>query len=367
MKNYKWKFMLPAGVIVAIGIMIAIPKEDTSADYIAADIFHANTANTNMVFQLYEDGPTGDYYYQTSGKHHDNKTVHQTIGLEFTKIRDEFVEANGWHPKDWKYPTSQIANQDVDPHEYVTYADGSLGRVSVVIARYDDPSGGVSSKTQVLDNGQELNTWIISYDALWERIQQVQPAWYEDAQTKISSGKEYYFGVDAIKTIINNYDDSLSSDLDECQRMNYYENATAWLATDPVTLLPTHSGINTLYTWLNWDRDSWISYIREYYNKYFRGNHNPVDTPEVEEPVIITGDKITLTKSEDPSGDSNIGKGTGTNQSQDAFSSPRVYTYNESSEFNVGVGIPTTESYNNHIDVTSWYGSVEVTKRGGEA
>lgn len=366
MKNCKWRYILSIGVLALVGVIAAIPKEKTSADYIAADIFHADTANTNMVFQLLEDGPTGDYYYQTKSRHHTKDTVHQTIGLEFTQIRDEFVAENGWHPKDWKYPTSQNGNPEIDPHGYHTLVDGRVGRVSVVIARYDDP--GVYSHTQVLSDGQELNTWVISYDALWNRIQQAQPAWYDELQAKRDAGKEYYFGVDAIKTIISNYDDSLGADLDECQKLNYYYNSQGQLTTD-ANGFPWYAGDeNKLFTWYNWDQSStWSSLIEPFYNKYFRGNHNPVDTPEVEEPVIITGDKITLTKSEDPSGDSNIGKGTGTNQSQDAFSSPRVYTYNESSEFNVGVGIPTTESYNNHIDVTSWYGSVEVTKRGGEA
>lgn len=360
MKKRKWKYMLPIGVLALVGIIAAIPKEKTNADYIAADIFQANTANTNMVFQLYEDGPTGDYYYQTCSKHHSSPTVHHTVGLEFSEIREEFVAENGWNPKNWKYPTSQNANPAIDPHGYYSEITiNGTGRTSVIMARYDDP--GVYCYSQVLSNGQELGTWRISYDNLWARIRQAQPAWYERLQVKIAAGEEYYFGVDAIKTIIYNYDDSLSGE------ENYQLHASGQLYMDE-NGFPYWTGDSGLFTWANWDTDSlWKTQIDNYYNKYFRGNHNPVDTPEVEEPVIITGDKITLTKSEDPSGDSNIGKGTGTNQSQDAFSSPRVYTYNESSEFNVGVGIPTTESYNNHIDVTSWYGSVEVTKRGGEA
>lgn len=359
MKNRKWKYILPIGLLALVGIIAAVPKEKTNADYIAADIFQANTSNTNMVFQLYEDGPTGDYYYQTSGRHHSSPKVHHTAGLEFSKIRDEFVTENGWNPKKWKYPTSQNGNTSIDPHAYCTLADGRVGRVSVVIARYNDP--GVYCYSQVLSNGYELGTWKINYDSLWARIRQAQPAWYEELQEKISAGQEYYFGVDAVKVIIQPYDDSLSG------YDNYMYHGSGQLIVDQYGY-PSYIGNESgLFTWLNWDTDpEWDYLIDNYYNKYFRGNHNPVDTPEVEEPVIITGDKITLTKSEDPSGGSNIGKGTGTNQSQDAFSSPRVYTYNESSEFNVGVGIPTTESYNNHIDVTSWYGSVEVTKRGGE-
>lgn len=226
----KWKYLIPVVAFTIAITVAAAQKEDANADYIAGDIFSADTSNTNMVFQLVEDGPDGDYYYQTKGKHHTSDTVHQTVAIEFSALNDEFIGNNGFTPKKWKYPTSQSGDINVDPHEYYVAADGSIRRISVIMGRYDDL--GVRSKSIVLSDGQELNTWIIDHDALWARIQQTQPDWYNSLTTRINSGQEYYMGIDPVITIITNYDDSLSDDLDECQAKNYYLNAKGKLHED---------------------------------------------------------------------------------------------------------------------------------------
>lgn len=58
---------------------------------------------------------------------------------------------------------------------------------------------------------------------------------------------------------------------------------------------------------------------------------------------------------------------TSTNSSDDlycgdTYSSPTIYTYNASDTFDLANGIPTTESFTNGIDVSTWFGHVGVAR-----
>ena len=82
-----------------------------------------------------------------------------------------------------------------------------------------------------------------------------------------------------------------------------------------------------------------------------------------ETPVKKIG-TFNLTKNKDDS--SNTGNTSGSNttteQSQNAYAAPGIFTYNDSDTYELGTAIPTSNEYKNGVILDGWYGNVEISQ-----
>ena len=152
-------------------------------------------------------------------------------------------------------------------------------------------------------------------------------------------------------------------------------DATKWYNYKSNPFLSTTQYTGKIYRWNNYLNDgAWKTYgWEESYKKYFyTGAITRYIEPEDTEPEeTVASDNGYLTKGGKGvtdtayNEDSPIKPGTsGDTASGDTYSAPNDWTYNidDTGTYDIGEGIPTTESYTNYIDESTWYGTVKYKK-----
>lgn len=341
------------------------------------------TSNSNV--GAYYDEKSDCFIFQTTQKQKDpgSQTFFRGFLYEFSRIKEDV------NPYDKKYQTTSEATvTGNDPHYYVEVnsADGKAKNVNgkyyerEYIA-FDNEKMKTVNDTYVNNHGETwyYSTSVIDKNSVLTAIQEYYPDWHAELEEKRLNGEKAYLGVDSVFLV-----NSLPSVgwgwntyvLNETERQN------AW--TGAVFLSNAHTwGIDNYYRWSNWEDVTVYGLgpirhgIYTYFNSYIEvctdikieepddnQDPNPDDTPDPDpddDPDIddIPDDDIDIVKTYAPT---NIEKIIGYNGSYNLLAAPSVYTYNTSDEFDLGIAIPSTESYTNGIEVSPWYGSVKITK-----
>jgi len=344
------------------------------------------------IFQIYEwetDDAHSDYVYFTRSKTTSSKVnhnVHRTIALQISRIRDG---VNPFENPYYSYRKQGNPLNSNDPHYYKevnkssTYYDESHEAITIGNKTYareyftiplDSANAsevGIVSTTDEI-NGNTINSWIIPYDTLWNQIQYSYgvEGWYEELKQKEANNEPYYFGVDAVKTWVH-LGSNAKTTSDDTIHAKYTivtidsDKKTYWIDYWNDDKKPV------VWTWANWETDvngSGCGFgsdrLTDYYNKYYRSlvETDPIEDPK-ETPVKKTG-TFNLTKNEDDN--SNTGNTSGSNttteQSQNAYAAPGIFTYNDSDTYELGTAIPTSNEYKNGVILDGWYGNVEISQ-----
>lgn len=339
----------------------------------------------HTIFQLEEEKGDGDYIYISQGTTATSGIRHRSIAVQISRIKD------GIDPYESKYLNNEEVMGENDPHYYkevdtssVMYNDPwetykkngktyAREYITIPFNYTEGDFGQIKNLEYHTSSGKTNSAWIIPYDLMWNMLQYSASAgnpngeWYNDLIKKRDSGEAYYFGVDNVKTI-NNISNGTG----------LHAKVTPYVGETGLTYYvdysdPSGEGI-IVWTWANWQNSyysgtSWHSkgsrtYIGDYYNKYFRSKiyEDPVEDPK-ETPVKKTG-TFNLTKNEDDN--SNTGNTSGSNttteQSQNAYASPGIFTYNDSDTYELGTAIPTSNEYKNGVILDGWYGNVEISQ-----
>lgn len=358
------------------------------------------------VEEMENKGENAPYHYFTIGTTATSGIRHRTIGIQISRVRDDVD-----NPLVSPYVSNRAVNPTTgsnDPHYYYEVTDDMLTGSSSVM--YDDPwetytyngtmyarqyvtilisdiqtiiGGKIYSQSNVGENHDKtIDDWIIPYDALWNQIKFGVncDGWYDNIQQRIADGKGVTFAVDNVKTL-NYYGDLNAAGKTYTQSGIYYDsngntyNGNGYWYVDYYN--PT-GGSPVVWTWANYKtapksngRGITTSMLSDYYWKYYyEGTTVPEDPVEPSTEVVKTTGKFNLVKNETDTDTgkktTNTGNTTGSNttnkQSQNAYASPGIYTYNDSDTYELGVAIPTSNEYTNGVVLDGWYGNVEITQ-----
>ena len=372
---------------------------EVRADWINAEDYYTYMYATRSgglptIFQIVEEkdeNGNAPYHYLTVGTTTSSKTnhnVHRTIAIQISRIRD------GINPFENPYNSfgygDELMSKD-DPHyymevtgnssdlydnswEYITVGGKKYSRQYFTIPLDKAKANEIGITDNSFENpttGKTINDWIVPYDTLWNQIQYSSgcEGWYDELQHKIANGETYYLGADAVKTWVH-LGGNANSTSDDTIHAKYiiYQNSEG--GTHYVDYF-NDSGSLAVWTWANWqtavnNSGSGLSstMLSDYYNKYYRSMVEvaPVEDPK-ETPVKKTG-TFNLTKNEDDN--SNTGNTSGSNttteQSQNAYAAPGIFTYNDSDTYELGTAIPTSNEYKNGVILDGWYGNVEISQ-----
>ena len=257
------------------------------------------------------------YIFQTENVTKSGNTYYHTTGYEFSRIvagtDDTYYNANG-------------------DREYVFFSIYELEEVEYH-----------------RKNGTTIASYVLPLNTLLERIKTRDSGWYDEIMTTINAGETAYVGVDAVIAMVYN-------------------------GKKNVQVLPNPDGTYrvipskaTIYRWNNytelynigWSKpEATNAGIRDHYGKIIPLGM-PMTNAEVDDskdPYIKNPTTSMIIKKDYD--DTN----TTTSASGNRYASPTTYAYNTSDVFDLADGIPASETYINGIDISSWYGSVGVSK-----
>lgn len=286
----------------------------------------------NYIYQTYDVLRTSDFYYHT-------------IGFEISRIK------KGVNPTVEPYVNDWESLGDSDPHVY----HGASGKWTkggkqreYYILNFDKIKEYYEYKT---GDGHQICTYVIPKETLFAGLESSGHAeWKAELEEAAANGQPAYLGIDCIMVTVNK---------------------------GMVSGSMTASGVfkGKVYDWSNYEKDlihgfGWskpetktYSIPSHYHNYFVYSSANP---PEVEEPPepdpevpdMPPDEQMLIVKNEDD--------GTGeipSTLSGDSYSAPDIRTYNTSDTFDLGIGIPSSESYTNGISNDSWYGSIRIGRR----
>ena len=400
-KNIKRTLAILLALGFAFNSHLLSEIKEVKADWIHKDVYEsaisgAYTGGLPNIFQVYEwesDSSHSPYVYFTRGKTTSSKTnhnVHRTIALQISRIKD------GVNPFDEPYYSYKKQGNPLDsddPHYYKevsksdTHYDESHEAITVNGKTYsreyftiplDSAKAseiGITSTTDEI-GGYTINSWFIPYDTLWNQIQYSYgvDGWYEELKAKEEAGEPYYFGVDAVKTWVH-LGSNANSTSDDTIHAKYTivsidsDHKTYWID------YWNDDGNPVVWTWANWQTDvskskSGLSssMLTDYYNKYYRSLvlTAPVETPETQPTKTAGTFNLVKNETDDNKNVTNTGNTSGSNttveQSQNAYASPGIFTYNDSDKYELGTAIPTSNTYTNGVVLDGWYGNVQLTE-----
>ena len=375
--------------------------KEVKADWIHKDVYESAingtyTGGIPNIFQIYEwetEESHSPYVYFTIGKTTDsltNHNVHRTIALQISRIKDG---VNPFEEPYYSYRKQGNPLDSDDPHYYKevnkssTYYDESHEAITINGKTYSREyftipldsakASEVGIETDYQDvNGKTINAWYIPYDTLWSQIQYSYgvDGWYEELKQKEEAGEPYYFGVDAVKTWVH-LGSNANSTSDDTIHAKYTivsidsDHKTYWID------YWNDDGKPAVWTWANWQTDVSKSksgltsnLLTDYYNKYYRSLilTAPVETPETQPTKTAGTFNLVKNETDDNKKVTNTGNTSGSNttveQSQNAYASPGIFTYNDSDKYELGTAIPTSNTYTNGVVLDGWYGNVQLTE-----
>lgn len=377
------------------------------------------------IFQVAEENSAkdgkGDYYYFSRAKKKTSTTYHSTLALQISRIKEDADTSQ--FSGTWLTYSSELNSQD--PHYYVDITDGisSNGQANadgryIGVSSFDaatsssysgnniaknqiitvngrkytrqsfylqkDKLGVVSSEIETSAHGNEnsnyryLNTlWEVSYDTFWNIFGASSNCqdWYEELVTKRDAGEEYYFAVDGIKTYTSNGsihgDFILHGNSEGGEDFVVFGDGNGNSSTSVGTIWSWATWRNATGGGANWGENAGKSastYIGDSYRKYFRSkvNEAPVETPETQPTKTAGTFNLVKNETDDNKKVTNTGNTSGSNttveQSQNAYASPGIFTYNDSDKYELGTAIPTSNTYTNGVVLDGWYGNVQLTE-----
>lgn len=333
--------------IFLMGIFL-IPKEsalagttyegnswDTSANKLPA------VAKTYYGYAWY-DSASGMYYFQVDNKERVSSTYYSSVGYEFSRMNDNAT--------------------------YWTDGAGNRQYVAVKLQFFETTYVYYYKDSKKLVHS--LYTYVLSAEELRELIAKCHPDWYEAIKNTQSVGGTAYIGIDVDLVLYQG--NSVSGSI-RVLGGTLYTNNTVY----------RHENYSDLgkVGWGNYD--TVMAGIKSHYNiilqapPYYTTVPGTPDTPSSDTPSPDPPLDDTPKESDVPGNTSTsmyiskdystptdnaedlVSNNSTTNSGLD-FSSPFTYTYNTSDEFDLSDAIPTTESYLNGIDVSSWYGQAKI-------
>lgn len=314
-KCLKYVVMLLIVAVISIGNQAEIRAQSYTEgvdDADLADFYKSYTLNGRQVMYNSE---LQMYVFQTENKTRVSSTYYHTVAWEFSRTvagtKDYYLDASG-------------------NREYVTIDIFHLNEVE-----YNK------------SNGSTIATYTLSLDDLLSTVRAKDPGWYEEIMALKNNNQTAYMMVDAVIRITRNGGRTWSG----------------FIAPDGQYFgtLYTHENYTNLYSIFTNQR------VRDGIDTHYNidiaiGDDNPdIPIPDDDTPdssvhldrMIIKKDFADSNTSQNTSDDLYCG---------DTYSSPTIYTYNASDTFDLANGIPTTESFTNGIDVSTWFGHVGVAR-----
>ncbi len=336
-----------ACIMFFLGIIL-IPKNSIKAGTITTGIqgedsmyYLPEVARSYYGYAWY-DSASGLYYFQVDNKERISSTYYESVGYEFSRM--------------------------IDGTTYWTDAAGNRQSVAVKLGFFDTTY--IYYYTDSSGTAKSLYTYCLSAEELREIISKCYPDWFTEISTINNTGGNAYIGVDA--DLVLHTKDKISGSI-------LVRNNTL-IAAGTVYRHENYEKLcDGTIGWASFDKT--VAGIRSHYNIILPAPPNRTmppttmappantpgspDTPLEDVPDVPTNTSTCMYISKDystpTSNPEDLVSNNSTTSSGMDFSSPYTYTYNTSSEFDLGDAIPTTEGYTNGIDIASWYGQAKIT------
>ena len=313
-KYLKYLFVLIAVILVSFGCAAVTQARSYTEGVDDADLQGFYKSYILNGRQVVYNSEMQMYVFQTENKTRVSNTYYHTVAWEFSRTvagtKDYYLDASG-------------------NREYVTFDIFHLNEVE-----YNK------------SNGSTIATYTLSLDDLLNTIRAKDQGWYDEIMSLMNSNQTAYMMVDAVIQVTRDGGRTWSGLI--------YNNT--YRGT-----LYTHENYTNLYSIFTNQRVR--DGIDTHYNIDIAIGDDVPDIPVPDDDPIDSSvhfDRMIIEKVYE---DSN----TSTNSSDDlycgdTYSSPTIYTYNASDTFDLANGIPTTESFTNGIDVSTWFGHVGVAR-----
>lgn len=399
-------FALILGFLLSTNLFSEIKEVYASETHYSGDWIDENTYKNALsgiytggvpnVFQVI-DWETNEehspYVYFTRSKttsSNVNHNVHRTIAIQISRIKDDVdpfsspyssfkSQGNPTNSNDPHYYMEVNKNSQYydEPWEAITIGGKTYSRQYFTIPLDENSVAEIGISTFAGHaGGDTINAWLIPYDTMWNMIKYSYgcEGWYESLKAKEEAGEPYYLGVDNVKTWVHLGSNANSTTDDTIHAKFMITTLNSNTQTYWVDYYNYSSSL-AVWTWANWETavsgsGSGLSssMIKDYYNKYYR---SMILTDDIELPAETptkTEGTFNLTKNENDDGEKTTytgntsGSNTTTEQSGNAYSSPGIFTYNDSDKYELGTAIPTSNNYTNGVILDGWYGNVELTQ-----
>lgn len=255
---------------------------------------------------------SGNFIYQTLDKKKVSSLHYKTIGFTFSRIKRGIG-----NPK-----------TSTDP-----YVGGKNNRETVLCPLTDASASYTSYEYTAGGTTWIVSNWVMPYDFVTGCIKQ-DPVWWAEIEDMMANNEEIYIGCDAILTTCTDSTYADGSIRHKVSGVFYFGKPYGkyWDYTNYQQLFGIFSSAKN------------IASIKDHYNKFFllNGTPGPADEDEDDDYIFI--------KKKIDSDSQNV------NVSQVAQASPDTYTYNVSDRFDIGTAIPTTEDFQNTVELDPWYG-----------
>ncbi len=283
-----------------------------------------------------------------------NNTYYHTIGFEFSRIKTG-IDAEATSRRD----RFAGASSSADPHYYVgndreyIYVDfDQKNREEIQVYNVD------------MGNQHQSCIYVIPESVLLDTIANHDPEWHAEIKETQAKGEIAYIGIDAVDIIY------------PTPKFKASGGAKSTNANGNVTYL------GTVYRWNNYTKmyntfgsQATQTGIATAYGMILPlgqkdTTHHENQTGETPPPETTTLIKFPTDPANGPDNpqpiptDGSTPKpNTDDTKSGVRGSAPVAYTYHTSDDFNLGEGIPTTESFTNGVELSSWYGKAGITKK----
>lgn len=314
-KYLKYLFVLIAVILVSFGCAAVTQARSYTEGVDDADLQGFYKSYILNGRQVVYNSEMQMYVFQTENKTRVSNTYYHTVAWEFSRTvagtKDYYLDASG-------------------NREYVTFDIFHLNEVE-----YNK------------SNGSTIATYTLQLDDLLNTIRAKDQGWYDEIMALMNSDQTAYMMVDAVIQVTRDGGSIWSG---------YITPNGQYRGT-----LYTHENYTNLYSIFTNQRVR--DGIDTHYNIDIAIGDNVPDIPVPDDDIpdsSVHFDRMIIEKDYE---DSN----TSTNSSDDlycgdTYSSPTIYTYNASDTFDLANGIPTTESFTNGIDVSTWFGHVGVAR-----
>lgn len=255
---------------------------------------------------------SGNFIYQTLDKKKESSLHYKTIGFTFSRIK------------------RGIGNPKTSSDPYV---GGRNSRETVLCPLNDQDAVYSSYEYSVGGTTWIVSNWVMSYDFVTGCLKE-DPVWWAEIEDMMANNEEIYIGCDAILTTCSDATDASGNIVHKASGIFWHGRLVgkAWDYTNYQELFGIFSSAKN------------IASIKDHYDKFFLLNGKPMEPDKDEDSDYIFIKKKTKPDSQN----------AGVSQVKDA--SPDTYTYNVSDKFDLGTAIPTTENYQNTVELDPWYG-----------
>lgn len=338
--------------------------------------------STNSIVGAWYDERSDCYVLQTLEKKRSSDNYYRTFIQEFSRIKSDV------NPTDSIYLTDKEATMgENDPHYYVEVSSDENYAKELNGKYYDREYISYFKDYSVFDEryptidgvSYVYGTYVIDKEEVLAGIRMNYPEWYNELMEKQAKGEAAWIGLDSVICV---HYPSLPN-------ANYTIPGTSgrWTGLVDIKNFKTFGVAGEYFRWSNWEdlgqyfTENNLGSLESGKGIYTHFNTYLNITTDIQDPGPIPGmpppstddssTEIEIVPEDVPEEDidiikdftpSNVEKIIGYNGSYNTLAAPSVYTYNTSDEFDLGIAIPSTESYTNGIEVSSWYGSAKITK-----